>query len=186
MLTFATRFCCVFAAVLALSGCGAWPWEPDRPQDAVRSDDDAEAARARTEKEEAAVEAKVIASSREEDNIYFSLGSVTVVSREKAKLQLHAEYLKQNPDTTVTLIGYTDDLGSRNYNVAIAEQRVLSVRKLLRSYHVPGGQIRRYSVGSEKTPTACKTSLCRQKMRRVELLYSPERRDNQGEGARLF
>ncbi|EXI81053.1 MAG: Minor outer membrane protein Omp16 [Candidatus Accumulibacter appositus] len=114
----------------------------------------------------------MVTANQVENNIYFSLGGVTVNRQERAKLQQHASYLKENPEKSVTLIGYTDDLGSRNYNVAIAEQRVAAVRKLLRSYRVPGGQIRRYSVGSEKTPKACKTEQCRQKMRRVELRYS--------------
>jgi len=125
------------------------------------------------EKSAAAVDRKVMVTANQvQNNIYFSLGGVTVNSRERAKLQQHASYLKEHPEQSVTLIGYTDDLGSRNYNVAIAEQRVAAVRKLLRSYRVPGGQIRRYSVGSEKTPKTCKTEQCRQKMRRVELRYS--------------
>lgn len=158
--------CCgLLALALVLSGCSGLPEE--------RAERTAPPPATAQEQKAAAVDRKVMVTANQvENNIYFSLGGVTVNRQERAKLQQHASYLKENPEKSVTLIGYTDDLGSRNYNVAIAEQRVAAVRKLLRSYRVPGGQIRRYSVGSEKTPKACKTEQCRQKMRRVELRYS--------------
>jgi outer membrane protein OmpA-like peptidoglycan-associated protein len=53
------------------------------------------------------------------------------------KLRQHAEYLKQNPKTVVTLVGYVDDAGSRSYNLAITEQRILAVKQLLRTYGTP-------------------------------------------------
>lgn len=156
--------------VLSLAGCGVLPWESSEesaPEVATAPPPSAQ------ESSAAALEAKVIAAAnRSENNIYFAFGGVSVSRLERAKLQQHADYLKANPDKSVTLIGYTDDLGSRSYNIAIAEQRVAAVRKLLRKYRVPGSQIRRYSVGNEKTPKICKTSQCRQKMRRVELVYS--------------
>ncbi|MBN8514862.1 OmpA family protein [Accumulibacter sp.] len=164
------RCASVLAIALSLSGCGALPWQS---QEESKAQSPAPPAMTAQEKTAATLEQKVIAAANQvENNIYFSLGGVTVSSRERAKLQQHAAYLKENPETSVTLIGFTDDLGSRNYNVAIAEQRVAAVRKLLRAYRVPGGQIRRYSVGSEKTPKTCKTEECRRKMRRVELRYA--------------
>ena len=166
----ARRCCWLLVIAVSLAGCAVWPSpENDSPPDSQV----AAPAVVVSEDTPSALEEKVIAANREEDNIYFPLGGVTVSTREKAKLQQHAAYLKANSEKSVTLIGYTDDLGSRSYNVAIAEQRVAAVREVLRSYRVPPGQIHRYSVGSEKTPSACKTPRCRQKMRRVELVYSP-------------
>lgn len=167
MLTSPSRFCCLLVAALSLSGCAGWPSD-EAPPPATP------AVVANPQETAAALEEKVIAANKPEDNIYFTLGAVTVSRLEKVKLQQHAAYLKENPRKTLTLIGYTDDLGSRNYNVAIAEKRVQAVRQLLRSYGVPTVQIHRYSVGAEKTPSVCKTTRCRQKMRRVELVYSPD------------
>jgi outer membrane protein OmpA-like peptidoglycan-associated protein len=56
------------------------------------------------------------------------------------KLRQHAEYLKQNPKTVVTLVGYVDDAGSRSYNLAITEQRILAVKQLLRTYGTPASR----------------------------------------------
>lgn len=115
-------------------------------------------------------EEKTMAAVSDDKIIYFPLRVTTVDEAGKEKLHRHAEYLKQNPTTVVTLVGYLDNLGSRNYNLAITEQRILTVKKLLRSYGVSARQIRR---NSATTMTTCTSPDCRQKMRRVELVYSP-------------
>lgn len=113
------------------------------------------------------------ASVIDENNVYFASGSTTVDQAGKEKLRRHAEDLKQNPKKILTLAGHTDDTGSRNYNLAIAEERLVNVSKLLLAYGAPARQIRRNRIGSIKKPPACKTAECREKMRRVELIYLP-------------
>ncbi|MBV5345333.1 MAG: OmpA family protein [Rhodoferax sp.] len=107
------------------------------------------------------------------NSIYFTFGTTHVDLDGQQKLRAHALRLKENPDLEVTLIGHTDNLGSRSYNQAIAEQRIETVSKLLLSYRVKKSQIRRYAVGHEKAERSCTTKACRQKMRRVELIFSP-------------
>lgn len=114
-----------------------------------------------------------MASIVEENAIYFVSGSALVDEESKEKLRRHAAALKESPESIVTLTGHTDDQGSRNYNLAIAEQRTLAVAQLLRSLGVEARQIRRYSAGSEKMPKACRSNACRAKMRRVEITISP-------------
>ena len=105
------------------------------------------------------------------NSIYFTLGATDVDLPGQQKLRAHAQRLQANPELVVTLIGHTDNLGSRAYNVAIAEKRIEGVSALLRSYGVAKKQIRHYAVGSERLDRSCKTTACRQKMRRVELSY---------------
>ena len=109
----------------------------------------------------------------EDNNVFFASGSTTLDEKEKEKLQLYANRLKQNPKTYVTLSGHTDDVGSRNYNLAIAEERLMTVNKLLQSYGVLHRQIRRNRSGSAKTSPTCTTTECRRQSRRVELIYAP-------------
>ncbi len=116
-------------------------------------------------------EAQIIAAIDDENSIFFPLRKTSVDAAGRHKLQQNALRLKENPKLVVTLVGSTDDLGSAAYNLAIAEQRVNSVYQLLRSYGVPRNQLRRYAVGREKTASACNSSGCREKMRRVELVY---------------
>ena len=106
-----------------------------------------------------------------ENNIYFALGATNVDQAGENKLREHAARLKEDPKLLVTLIGLTDNSGSRSVNLLIAEQRVDAVAKRLRSYGVQNSQIRRYPLGSKTADESCNTAACRQIMRRVELSY---------------
>lgn len=109
--------------------------------------------------------------SAEENNVFFERGLTVVRESEKEKLRQHAQRLKQNPKTYVTLTGHSDELGSRNYKLAIAEERLAAVSKLLRSYGASPQQIRRNRSASVKNPPSCSTDDCLRMRRRVELVY---------------
>jgi outer membrane protein OmpA-like peptidoglycan-associated protein len=107
--------------------------------------------------------------------IFFRRGEAQISNAEAVKLDAHAERLRANPRLVVTLIGHTDHLGSRAYNLAIAEQRTVAVMKQLRELGVPAKQIRRRSYGNE-TAGNCRSESCRVKMRRVDLVYPKPRK----------
>lgn len=107
------------------------------------------------------------------DNIFFGAGSTEINAAERNKLQAHAERLKADPRQVVTLVGNTDDQGSRSYKLAIAQGRVDAVFAALRRLGVPARQMQRYPVGREKMLAGCATAECRKTMRRVELVYRP-------------
>ena len=109
----------------------------------------------------------------EENNIFFALRSVSISEAQKDKLRRHAARLKANRKNIVLLIGHSDGQGSRNYNVAITEERLAAVEQLLRSYGVSISQIRRNRSASVRSTKQCATDVCRQQMRRVELVFSP-------------
>ena len=109
------------------------------------------------------------------DSIFFSLGSSTVSQGERAKLLPIAQQLKEDKDLTVTLNGQSNDNGSRSFNLAIADARVEAVSRILRQLGVKAQQIRKRVVGDESLLHACRTTHCRQQMRRVELLVAPAR-----------
>ncbi|MBI4743074.1 MAG: OmpA family protein [Betaproteobacteria bacterium] len=67
------------------------------------------------------------------NSIYFNIGATQIDLEGQEKVKAHAARLKHDPDLDVTLIGYTDDLGSRSFNVAISEKRTEAVAKLLLS-----------------------------------------------------
>lgn len=117
-------------------------------------------------------ETQVIAAVNNENSVFFARGSLVIDAADMAKLQQHAERLKADRKLRVRLVGYADDLGSPSYNLAISEKRVAEVHGLLRKYGVLSEQLRRASMGSEKTDKACRSSACRSRMRRVELQYT--------------
>jgi outer membrane protein OmpA-like peptidoglycan-associated protein len=117
-------------------------------------------------------EVQVMAAVDNENNVFFVLGSSSVDAVGRKKVQDHARRLKADPKLEVTLVGYTDDLGSLSYNLAIAEQRVNAIHKELRSNGVRSNQIRRHVAGPEQLSPACRSTECRKKMRRVQFVYA--------------
>ena len=106
-----------------------------------------------------------------DQSIFFPSRSATVDNEEKEKLKECANRLKINPKKHVLLASYSDNLGSKSYNLAIAEQRIAAVSSALRALGVKPRQIRRNRSNSVKTAShACQTEECRQQMRRVEFL----------------
>ncbi len=106
-------------------------------------------------------------------SIYFSLGSYSFDRDAKAALKSHAARLMADPRLLVTLIGHTDDLGSKEYNDALCIRRADAVKQALLDLGVAPRQIRlstRY--GYEKAPPEpCPTEACRKRLRRVELRF---------------
>ena len=65
-------------------------------------------------------------------------------------LKAHAQTLSDHPGRTVTIEGHADERGSRDYNLALGEQRAHAVRLFLVSAGVPSRQIVTVSYGEER------------------------------------
>ncbi len=64
-------------------------------------------------------------------------------------LEAVAREFRANPDRWIVLEGHSDELGSREYNVALAERRAQRVREKLVSLGVPERRMRVVSYGEE-------------------------------------
>lgn len=116
-------------------------------------------------------EAQAMAAVSEQNSIFFANAEVEIDTIGRAKLQTIADRLKGDDKRVARLTGYTDDLGSPSYNLALSMQRAEAVYKALRSMGVPSLQLRYTGVGAEKSSNACRSPECRRKMRRVEVVY---------------
>lgn len=125
----------------------------------------------KTPESEPGPDERPLAVRDEANNVYFELRSTLIDDTGKATLREHAERLKANPKQKVTLVGHMDDLGSRNYNLAITEERLAAVSSQLRALGVQARQIRRDRASGESDSPPCKNEACRALMRRVELKY---------------
>jgi outer membrane protein OmpA-like peptidoglycan-associated protein len=156
-------------AVLSLVGCAGTP-EPavpvSKPTPPPVIEPDAQPTRTETQ---------IIASVEPENNVFFQQGSWDIDETGRATLRLHAERLRANRKTRVTLIGHSEGFGSRAMSIAIADKRVSMVYAQLRAYGVPPRQLLRANVGIEKISKACQSPECRRLMRRVELRYAKGR-----------
>lgn len=125
----------------------------------------------KTPESEPGPDERPLAVRDEANNVYFELRSTLIDDAGKATLREHAERLKANPKQKVTLVGHMDDLGSRNYNLAITEERLAAVSSQLRALGVQARQIRRDRASGESDSPPCRNEACRALMRRVELKY---------------
>jgi peptidoglycan-associated lipoprotein len=80
----------------------------------------------------------------------FGFDRFDVAKEDYTAIEAHADYLKAHPDAHVRLEGYTDEQGSREYNIALGERRAKAVREIMSSKGVPSTQYDIVSYGAEK------------------------------------
>lgn len=82
--------------------------------------------------------------------IYFDFDVSSIRSEYISTLRAHAEYLVANPSASVTIEGHCDESGSREYNIALGEQRSNAVQMFFEAEGVPSSQISSVSYGEER------------------------------------
>lgn len=75
------------------------------------------------------------------DDLLFATGSSELDGGNFASLQAVSQYLTENAETTVAIVGHTDISGGLDPNVALSRRRAQSVRQLL---------IDRYGIGADR------------------------------------
>ncbi len=89
-----------------------------------------------------------------ESNIQFKTASYQLEEHFKPQLDLIAKGLKANPEWVVSLSGFADSRGDSNYNQALSEQRVLSVKDYLLDQGVDESQMITRSFGEAQPVSA--------------------------------
>ena len=103
--------------------------------------------------------------------IYFDYDSSSIRNADRPIIQAHAEYMGANPGASVVLEGHTDERGSREYNIALGEQRARAIRQLLLFQGAATSQIQSVSYGEERPAAVGHNEENWQQNRRVEILY---------------
>jgi outer membrane protein OmpA-like peptidoglycan-associated protein len=89
-----------------------------------------------------------------------------------AALDRLVAFLNKYPDRSVAIEGYTDSVGSEEYNQALSERRANSVRNYLTGQGIAGARLTATGRG-ESSPVADNSSATgRQQNRRVEVIIS--------------
>ena len=66
------------------------------------------------------------------DNVFFTINSSVIRKAEAEKIEKLAQWMKANPDFTVTLVGYADkETGTAKGNMKLSESRVNKVKDML-------------------------------------------------------
>ena len=65
------------------------------------------------------------------EHVHFTFNSARLSNHARQILKDKADYLRSNPDITITIEGHCDDRGTNIYNLALGELRAVSVKKYL-------------------------------------------------------
>lgn len=103
--------------------------------------------------------------------ILFDFDSSTIRSDMQPILLAHSRHLTANAQIRVTLEGHADERGTREYNLALGEQRALTVKQFLVDNGVADGQLSTLSYGEERPVDGKGNEIAWAKNRRVELAY---------------
>lgn len=103
--------------------------------------------------------------------IYFDFDSTAIQPKYYAVLQAHADYLASFPQVPLLLEGHCDERGSREYNIALGEQRAQAVARLLSVSGASERQLTIVSYGEERPTNREHNEEAWALNRRVELIY---------------
>lgn len=106
--------------------------------------------------------------------IYFMYDSSQVQPEYISVINAHALYLASHPSQRVILEGHADERGSREYNIALSEQRAKSVARAMEMEGVSSSQLSVVSYGEEKPAIEGFDESAWGQNRRVVLVYRPK------------
>ena len=104
--------------------------------------------------------------------VYFDLDQDTVKPDFQAAMACHAKYLRDRPDSRMTLEGNADERGSREYNLGLGERRGNAVSSALQANGGSASQITVVSYGEERPVCNESNEGCWSQNRRVEIVYT--------------
>jgi peptidoglycan-associated lipoprotein len=103
--------------------------------------------------------------------IYFDYDMSNITAKSREIIEKHASYLSQNPEVYVRLEGHADERGSREYNLALGEQRAEAAKNTLMMLGVFDNQLTTLSYGEEQPAASGHNEQSWWQNRRVELIY---------------
>ena len=103
--------------------------------------------------------------------LYFDYDGSDINEAGTQEIIKHANFMRENPSINLRLEGHADERGTREYNLALGENRALSVKEVLGLYEGLEGRIEVVSFGEEKPIATAHDEASWQQNRRVEFIY---------------
>lgn len=103
--------------------------------------------------------------------VYFDFDRAELRNEDAAIVAAHAAYLSGNPGTRARLEGHTDERGTREYNIGLAERRAQAVRRAMMLQGVAENQLATVSFGEERPAVSGDDEAAWSQNRRVEIVY---------------
>lgn len=123
---------------------------------------------------QASAKAKAVAELKASDAnfvLYFSYDGTDIGESATKEIIKHANFMRDNPSIKLRLEGHADERGTREYNLALGENRALSVKEVLGLYDGMDGRIEVVSFGEENPIAKTHDESGWEKNRRVEFIY---------------
>ncbi len=107
------------------------------------------------------------------EDVTFPTGSATVNSAFRPALRHVAQNLVLHPNSSVQIIGHTDNVGTMAFNQNLSLDRALSVSRILIGYGVQSFRVTYGGHGFEEPIASNNTATGRAQNRRVEIIITP-------------
>jgi outer membrane protein OmpA-like peptidoglycan-associated protein len=114
--------------------------------------------------------AETFVAREELPDVHFASGEIHVERRDLAVLDTAAGWLRANPSQLVIVEGYTDAVGPRAANLALAQRRAQWVMDYLVTKGVPAERITAVARGETGLLCADRSAACQSRNRRVRFL----------------
>ena len=85
-----------------------------------------------------------------QEDIYFDFDKSTLTPSAQDSLLRKAEWLRENPDATVTIEGHCDNRGTNEYNLALGDRRAESAKAFLVDLGIDASRLTTISYGEER------------------------------------
>ena len=109
-------------------------------------------------------------------NVQFDTNKAIVKDKYRDDIKRVADFMKEFPDTTAAIEGYTDNIASEAYNQKLSEKRANSVRQyIIDKFGIDGSRLTAAGYGESKPIASNDTEEGRQKNRRVEAVMEATR-----------
>ena len=158
----------------ALVGCSSTPKtdagsdNKDSASQQVNTDVDA-AKRAAAEK--AAAELAELKAKIDGKAVYFEFDRYEISADHYALVKANADYMSMKPELKVTINGHADERGTREYNLALGENRAMAVKNALIAEGVSPSRISVVSFGEDSPAVEGHDEKTWSKNRRAEFQY---------------
>lgn len=107
------------------------------------------------------------------EDITFATDSAQLTPAIRRELRALADHLAKYPDSTVQVIGHTDNTGSAAYNLNLSRQRAAAVTQVLVNNGVSSGRVVAVGRGEDQPVASNLTAEGRAQNRRVEIVILP-------------
>jgi len=102
--------------------------------------------------------------------LYFKYDGYDIDEGSTNEIIKHANFMRDNPNVRLRLEGHADERGTREYNLALGENRALSVKEVLGLYEL-GSRVDVVSYGEERPISTVHNESGWKQNRRVEFVY---------------